>query len=107
MTHTATPWTLRGDDREYMGKIIEAECMGIGHYASIGQTIQRNAHPVYGGEITQEEAEANAAFIVRACNAYDDLVKALDMATRQNELDMLMTGETLRICRAALAKALA
>lgn len=35
----------------------------------------------------------------------DALLGALKIAVRQNEHDMLMTGEELRQCRAAIAKA--
>lgn len=35
----------------------------------------------------------------------DALLAALKIAVRQNEHDMLMTGEELRQCRAAIAKA--
>ena len=35
----------------------------------------------------------------------DALLEALKLAVRQNEHDMLMTGEELRQCRAAIAKA--
>ena len=34
-----------------------------------------------------------------------ELLKALKMATLQNQLDMLMTGEELRKCESAIAKA--
>jgi hypothetical protein len=33
------------------------------------------------------------------------LIKALQIAVRQNSHDMLMTGDELRICESALAKA--
>ena len=45
--------------------------------------------------------EANARLIAAA----PKLLKALEMAVRQNDHDMLMTGEELRQCRAAIAKA--
>jgi hypothetical protein len=34
-----------------------------------------------------------------------ELVEALELAVRQNSHDMMMTGEELRTCEAALAKA--
>jgi hypothetical protein len=34
-----------------------------------------------------------------------ELLEALKLAVRQNEHDMLMTGEELRICDAAIARA--
>jgi hypothetical protein len=75
--HTATPWNLRKDGQSYNGQSIEAACMGNGYYAGIAHTTQRDPHPTLGGGIDQVTAEANAAFIVRACNAHDDLVNAL------------------------------
>lgn len=53
-------------------------------------------------EVSQQTAE----FIVRACNAHDNLVKALDLALRHNEHGTLMTGEELRAGRSALATAM-
>lgn len=45
--------------------------------------------------------QANARLIAAA----PDLLEALRAAVRQNDNDMLMTGEELRACRAAIAKA--
>lgn len=48
--------------------------------------------------------EAAAEFQqLRAINA--ELLAALKLAVRQNEHDMLLTGEELRACCAAIAKA--
>jgi molybdopterin-guanine dinucleotide biosynthesis protein A len=47
------------------------------------------------------DTEANALLIAAA----PDLLSALRLAVRQNEHDMLMTGEELRTCLAAIAKA--
>jgi len=44
---------------------------------------------------------ANARLIASA----PDLLEALKLAVRQNDHDMLMNGEELRVCRAAIAKA--
>ena len=43
--------------------------------------------------------------IERLTGARDALRSMLEMAVRQNECDMLMTGEELRACRAAIAAA--
>ncbi|HJV75382.1 MAG TPA: hypothetical protein VJ654_14240 [Noviherbaspirillum sp.] len=80
--HTATPWKLRNDGQTYNGQTIEAECMGNGHYAGIAHATQRDPHPTLGGGIDQVTAEANASFIVRACNTHDALVKALRQIAR-------------------------
>ncbi|HHA1219498.1 TPA: hypothetical protein ACOEFN_001015 [Stenotrophomonas maltophilia] len=45
--------------------------------------------------------EANARLIAAA----PELLAALQIAVRQNSHDMQMTGEELRICAAAIAKA--
>jgi len=50
--------------------------------------------------LTQLEAEVER---LRAQQA--ELLEALKLAVRQNEHDMLMTGDELRSCRAAIAKA--
>lgn len=47
--------------------------------------------------ISVELSEARAAVA--------DLIEALRIAVRQNSHDMLMTGEELRICESAIAKA--
>lgn len=57
---------------------------------------------------TVQEAEATAAFIVRACNAHDDLVKALKLTAAICAGDNCTKSgliEALELARAALAKA--
>lgn len=51
------------------------------------------------------EAEANAAFIVRAVNAHDDLVAALTQARREYGAFGRLSGEALVQMDAAIAKA--
>jgi hypothetical protein len=46
-----------------------------------------------------------AAELRRLHKVIEELLEALKLAVRQNDHDMLMTGEELRICRAAIAKA--
>ena len=48
-----------------------------------------------------EELAANARLIAAA----PELLKALKIAVRQNSHDMMMTGEELRVCESAIAKA--
>jgi hypothetical protein len=113
--HTATPWNLRKDGQSYNGQSIEAACMGSGYYAGIAHTTQRDPHPTLGGGIDQVTAEANAAFIVRACNAHDDLVKALQLFVKYDEtgdedgdddgIAMMMNyADAIKATRTALAK---
>jgi hypothetical protein len=49
----------------------------------------------------QSPSDADLALILAA----PDLLEALKLAVRQNEHDMLMTGDELRDARAAIAKA--
>lgn len=55
--------------------------------------------------IGNEDNAANAARLALCWNTHDQLVAALEMAVRQNEHDMLMTGEELRQCCAAIKAA--
>lgn len=50
-------------------------------------------------------SEKELADIGRLIAAAPDLLKALRMAVRQNEDDMILTGEELRVCYAAIDKA--
>jgi hypothetical protein len=49
--------------------------------------------------------EFAAAELRRLHEVNQELVEALELAVRQNNHDMVMTGEELRTCEAALAKA--
>lgn len=70
-THTPTPWRLH----ERSNRAIIAP---TGHL--IAEVTMCNKH--IKTEDDRSETEANAAFIVTACNVHDDLVKALkDMLT--------------------------
>jgi hypothetical protein len=51
----------------------------------------------------KEVAEREAAKVLAA--AAPELLEALQLAVRQNACDMLLTGEELRKCEAAIAKA--
>jgi len=56
---------------------------------------------------TDEDVSANAAYIVQACNAFPDLVKALEELLRMSERH-IFSDECLKerdAARAALAKA--
>lgn len=56
-----------------------------------------NGH-IQGNWLAWQAAHADLSGEVR------ELVEALRLAVRQNEHDMLMTGDELRVCTAALAK---
>lgn len=65
--HTPTPWVLEWHKQGY---VVTAESKhNRGH-------IYRHNLVVIGGETANRELlDANAAFIVRACNVHDDMVK--------------------------------
>lgn len=67
--HTPTPWRVG-----YTGRCIIKEVPGLSD-SDDGYTVAvLTAHSL----LPNSEAKANAAFIVRACNSHDALVKALD-----------------------------
>lgn len=75
--HTKTPWRVeRGTD------LIWGACnpddmttYGMGYAIVCGTTSSYT-----GGKPSIDEREANAAFITKACNSHDALVKALEQA---------------------------
>ena len=71
-THTPTPWAIGND-----GTLRNLE----GHVFS-GARLVANCHGHQDGkELTRKENEANARFIVIACNAHADLLAALEDVT--------------------------
>jgi hypothetical protein len=79
MSHTPTPWTVR-DCAVYMGTAGGFDLRGC------------------------PQPDANAAFIVRACNAHDELVAALGDLVGRIERDERIEMQHLTHARAALAK---
>ncbi len=100
--HTPTPWTLdthkyTDDGNKCRTFVIHGKDYAIGRIQGPFAVIGKDA-----------EKEANAAFIVRACNAHDELVRALETAeTYFNEYaaETPASAHTLHHVRAALAKA--
>ncbi len=94
--HTPTPWELVMDNKRYPG--ID----GGDNYTVI---IFGNEHEECGVRgVTHEQAIANAAFIVRAANSHDALVKAL--ADALEEIGKRRpNGEVVKRCRTALSLA--
>ncbi len=88
--HTPTPWS-HWDGSNRFGLYIGVNYIPIGECGA-------------GSKITSEVTKANAAFIVRAVNAHDELVAALEEA-----LEALMftnaRSTAATNARAALAKA--
>ena len=82
-THTSTPWKCRNQ----RGPIREAIDIG-------GEQLTCTA---YG--MDPQHTEANASFIVRACNAHDALVAALEDAAEQMERDAAKIDGEWGACR--------
>jgi hypothetical protein len=106
MTHTATPWALNRDE---IPPIIYADHQGEDGQKCIALLDGSAAFP------NVDKCEANAEFIVRACNAYDkdqetiaDLVRVLQDILEQPK-ETMSDGKALtaivRIAKRALAKA--
>lgn len=101
-THTPTPWNVTRDENDARALIRDGNFMRV---AECGRAFVPGI------------AEANAAFIVRACNAHDELVatlkfakesivqnRTLDEARNDRALNEAMVAVENRIS-AALAKA--
>lgn len=100
--HTPGPWTYfvgNADGRGLIRIEVDRSADGAGtHIASMQRGTQ---------------SEANAAFIVRACNAHDGLVAALETAKEYIRQDMYESGlrrdyadtNTLNVIDAALRAA--
>lgn len=68
--HTSVPWNLAKERKPMIATprwVPEAEIRGKGGMRIV----------VRLGKLTSAEAEANAEFIVQACNAHEDLLGAL------------------------------
>lgn len=89
--HTPTPWHVAKDDPAAI-------------FNSMGGYVTR----IDGNAVqTRAAIEGNAAFIVRACNAHDELVAALAQIARlsaEGEVSANMQYALGDIARAALAK---
>lgn len=85
-------------DLEAVGNLIRTSMAPVGNRLRgmlIAECFDAN-HQSY-----TDEAKANARLFAAA----SALLAALRIAVRQNSHDMLMTGEELRACEAAIAKA--
>jgi hypothetical protein len=80
-SHTPTPWELKPEEMDKQYIRIRGTKLG-GRYK-----IANVLTPVYDGSPAYEadETRANAAFIVRACNSHDPLIKALQEACTDEE----------------------
>jgi hypothetical protein len=84
--HTATPWeveTPMGDETPW---IVEAGLEAY-QWRCIAMTCTESSDEGHDA-ITIEEAVANAAFIVTACNSHAELVKALEECRNRLKMDL-------------------
>ena len=81
MQHTPTPWHVE-TGVTWHGAVIENKCSGAKGLAVIA--IPQGA--------TQKQSEANAAFIVRACNSHDALVMVARLVADTYEAEQTRGG---------------
>lgn len=101
--HTPTPWMWDSD-------LVKDDPFGRIRYRVVanGETITQLYYSSYAGGPTN--AEANAAFIVKACNHHEELVRALQFYAEGSHYkegrgwDSQPTVEDGEVARAALAK---
>lgn len=74
--HTPTPWIVYKNSCYYE---IKGDIEGDGCFQQIGDTSVSSALEPDDG-LSLALGKANAEFIAQACNAYDDLVEALEVA---------------------------
>ena len=113
--YTPTPWRYRTPAHPHeRTKITSDAKLDLGFVGEIGQTEKfwadmigtKLGKPTPGLLDRIDEDRANAAFIVRACNAHADLVLALSEVIAACEAKGI-GGDCLDVARAALAKATA
>ena len=114
--HTPTPWRLQNNGADFETcEIATVYCVeAIPTEEGIGQSFVYITANKPCFEVSEKEQTANAAFIVQACNAHDDLVTAVREAldTKINSLyekgwddDRIEKNPAVIKYRAALAKA--
>lgn len=84
--HTPTPYILKGLSEN-----------GKNNFNIIGSTLGAKYRicqvPFTNSEWNKAEAEANAKFIVKACNSHDGLVEALEETVRQLHLMAVLSND--------------
>lgn len=107
--HTPTPWKTDRRNGNFNKGIIDIRplapnCCDLVDSNRLIATVNPKYNPI---TISAGEADANAKFIVRACNAHDDLVAALERFVNiyQSSLELHFGEEHSKQIRAALAKA--
>jgi hypothetical protein len=92
--HTLLPWAISNHAGVISRGWIKSVCKGFP---------ERIVAQVMGQETTAER-EANTAYIVRACNAYPDMVKALEQIEYASRKDSLTDAERLESIRVILGR---
>ncbi|KQQ94971.1 hypothetical protein [Massilia sp. Leaf139] len=97
--HTPTPWRVTD------GTNIKDDCRPISEHG----VLIAGAHGYNGSGFfpSDEEAAANATFIVRACNAHEELVKALRVIKTQSIGDDWTAEQAMAFVKQHAADALA
>ena len=85
--HTPTPWFAVNDGTE------DEPMMMVKAARIAGHPPQHEVAILATGDSSQEMENANAAFIVRACNSFDDLVAALESLLPGLILDLRYAGQ--------------
>lgn len=100
--HTQTPWMTQA-----CGELCPDDVMIVADLGRLSNGIQQISTVAKALAIrqTKETTAANAAFIVRACNSHDALVKALKKALLQGEDRQAFTTDLFREIDAALTSA--
>jgi hypothetical protein len=90
--HTPTPWQVDSGD-ELAIQSVE----GGAQIATVLGPDDFLCRDDDDDEVFEEECEANAAFIVRACNAHDDLVAALKSALAYVDAEAMLKDDDLHV----------
>ena len=93
MEHTKTPWTIeevKDSDGGYVYARIGPQGRGSIAYSGVYGPNKSNA------KLSEGEAQANAAFIVLACNAHDELMRTglLILEAFDNDAHRSKAGES-------------
>lgn len=95
--HTPTPWALGSHNLRAVTKDAADIADGCDHY----MVAVTSSHSLLG----QDEAAANAAFIVKAVNSHDRLTSTIDLLEKNAAIQARLLADTARQ-RDAMAKAL-
>jgi hypothetical protein len=109
--HTPTPWEVHGPVKEGTLNLVDGKTSKM---RDVGYGIRGVEPKMFGGTVIGIEkglTKANAAFIVRAVNAHDDLVSSASDLLKVLQSRFMRTGcsvieeAAIKCLRAAIAKA--